>query len=113
MQAILKRVTAASVVILNETFGSTSLADARGLGRVVLAELTAVGALTVYVTFVDELSRLSPATVSLVSSVDPADPVRRTFRIERRSADGRAYAQVLAEHYGLTADGVRAQVRSC
>lgn len=113
VQAILKRVTAASVVILNETFGSTSLADARGLGRVVLAELTAVGALTVYVTFVDELSRLSPATVSLVSSVDPADPVRRTFRIERRSADGRAYAQVLAEHYGLSADGVRAQVRSC
>lgn len=107
---IVGRATARTVVVLNELFDSTSLADARRLGAAVLRQLLARGALVVYVTFVDELSRLSPQTASLVSEVDPAEPTVRTFRIVARPADGRSYAQALADRHGLTAEALRRRV---
>ncbi|QKT07036.1 DNA mismatch repair protein MutS [Gordonia sp. X0973] len=109
---VLERVTPRSVVVMNESFTSTSLHDARQLGRAILSRLIDDGILCLYVTFVEELSRLSPVTVSMVGSVDPADPARRTFRVTRRPADGRAYARAIAEKYSLTYDDVKRRVRS-
>lgn len=102
MHDILGQVTGSSIVIVNELFSSTTLADAITLGTAVLTQLVEHGCRGVCVTFVDELSRLGAATVSLVSMVDPDDPARRTFRVERRPADGLSSALVLAERYGLT-----------
>ncbi|HZT53039.1 MAG TPA: hypothetical protein VE995_01510, partial [Gaiellaceae bacterium] len=101
---VLEQATAQSVVILNETFTATTLEDARTIGARILRRLLAIGALGVYVTFVDELSALGEATVSLVAQVAPADPTQRTFRVVRQPADGRAYALAIAEQYGLTYD---------
>ena len=66
----------------------------------------AAGVPTVLVTFVDELSRLGPAVVSMVSLVDPDDPTVRTLKVVRRAADGRAYADALAARYGLSRDAL-------
>ncbi len=93
-----------SVAVLNEVFSSTALPDAELLGGRVIARLVEAGVPAVYVTFVDGLSRLSEATVSMVGQVDPEDPTRRTFRVERRTADGRAYASALARRHGLSPD---------
>jgi DNA mismatch repair protein MutS len=101
-RAVLEQATAQSVVILNETFSSTTLEDARAIGARVLRRLLARGSLGVYVTFVDELASLSEATVSLVAQVVPGDPAQRTFKVVRTPADGRAYAWAIAEKYGLT-----------
>jgi DNA mismatch repair ATPase MutS len=100
LDIILRAATPASVVILNELFSSTSHADAREMGQRVLQHLADRGALTVFVTFVDELAA-SPAVVSLVAEVDGGEGVRRTFRMLRQPANGAAYAEVLARRYGL------------
>lgn len=104
VHALLNALTPTTAVVLNEVFSSTALADARWLARRVLDRLTVAGVPTAMVTFLDELSRLGPATVSVVAGVDPADPAVRTWRLLRQPADGRAYADALAERYGLSAE---------
>ncbi len=110
--AILDAATARSALVLNELFASTTLDDARLLGRRILAQVGQLGAVAVYVTFVEELATLDERTVSMVAGVDPTEPSRRTFRIERRAPDGRAYAQSIAERYGLGYDTLRARLRA-
>ena len=101
---LLEQLTEASLVLLNEVYSSTSSDDALALGHDLLNRLEASGARSVCVTFLDELSHHSATTVSMVAGVHPHDPTRRTYRIERRAADGLAYARALAEQHGLTAE---------
>jgi DNA mismatch repair protein MutS len=109
MRSLLAASSADSLVILNELFRSTTIVDARVLGGRILDRLGRIGALTVYVTFIDELATGGPDTVSLVATVDPDDPALRTFRVLRRPADGRAHAAALAERHGLTYAAIRAR----
>lgn len=106
MHAILDMADDASLVIMNEIFSSTTSDDALYLGERMLRALLAAGATGVCVTFIDELAGLDEALVSMASTVDPRDPAVRTFRIERRPADGRAYARSLAEKHRLTREAL-------
>ena len=90
-----------SLVILNELLSSTALEDAVFLGTKLIEGLRRPGPRCVYVTFLDELSRL-PGTVSLVAAVDAQDPTRRTFQVLTQPANGLAFAQALADRYGLS-----------
>lgn len=111
IKAILDRSTGRSLVVLNEIFTSTTAEDALVLGREVLYRVIGRDLLCVCVTFVDELSRLAPSTVSMVGTVAPEDPTVRTFKIVRKPSDGRAYALVLAEKYGLTYEQLQRRIR--
>jgi DNA mismatch repair protein MutS len=99
-----------SILVMNESFSSTTLRDAAVLGRSVLAQLVESGSLCIYVTFVDELATANDATVSMVVTVHPDDPVLRTYRVVRKPPEGLAYAAALAERYGLTYGAVEEQV---
>lgn len=99
---ILSSATARSVVVMNESFASTTAEDALEIGTEVLRRIIRLGCIAVYVTFLDELTSLDPACVSMVGDMVADDPGRRTFHFTRRPADGRAYAAALAGKYGLT-----------
>ncbi|MPZ85340.1 MAG: DNA mismatch repair protein MutS [Actinophytocola sp.] len=107
---IISRATGRSVIVMNESFASTTLNDALFIGTEVLNRIIALGSLAVYVTFVDELASLSDTTVSMVGGVVPDDPARRTYQIARRPADGLAYAAAIATKYGLDHDTLRRRV---
>jgi hypothetical protein len=64
IKTILDEATGDSLVVMNEIFTSTTVADAIYLGSQVPARLIERGPLGVCVTFVDELSRLDEATVT-------------------------------------------------
>jgi DNA mismatch repair protein MutS len=102
LHAVLESATSDSLVILNEILTSTTLEDARELGRRVLRRLVELGCVVVCVTFVDEWANMDDVIVSMTSTVRPEAPDVRTYEIMRRPADGKAYALALAERCGLT-----------
>jgi DNA mismatch repair protein MutS len=101
IRKVLVLATPDSVLIMNESFLSTTVDDALFISREVLGQVVERGMLCVFVTFLDELASFNASTVSMVCEVDPADPARRTFRIVRRPANGLAYALALAEKHRL------------
>lgn len=111
IHAILTESTSRSIIIINEMFTSTTVKDALFLGRKVLEQATRSDLLCVYVTFLDELTAMEKA-VSLVGTVDPEDPERRTYKIERRPADGLSYALAIARKNRLTYGDIRERIPS-
>lgn len=102
LHAILDAATGESIVIMNELFASTTFRDASALSEKVTARFVELDLICVWVSFLDGLADMSDTMVSMVSQVDPDNPATRTFRLERRAADGLAYARSIAAKYRLT-----------
>lgn len=107
---ILASASPKSIIIMNELFTSTTLQDAIYLGTSIVTKIIELDALCVYVTFVDELSRLGPTTVSMVSTVDSERSDERTYKVVRRAADGQAHAIAIANKYGLTYQALKGRM---
>jgi len=111
IHAILEAATTQSLIIINEIFASTTLADAIALSRKIARKIAERDTLSVWVTFIDEIASEGKKTVSMVSTVDPDNPEVRTFKIVRQPADGLAYALSLARKYRLTQELLAERLR--
>jgi hypothetical protein len=119
MRSILEAATPRSVLVLNESFASTSLKDAVHIGRRVLERIAELDALCVFVTFMDELAE-GEKRVSMMCTVEPGDKsdpgapgasAVRTYKLLRKSPDGLAYALSIAQRRGLTRELILGRIR--
>jgi DNA mismatch repair protein MutS len=107
----LNKSTSVSILILNEIFTSTTVRDALFLSEEILKRIIELGALCIWVTFVNELASFGKQVVSMVATVDRQNPTLRTFKIVR-SAPGPSYAMSIAERHRLTYNHLKERLKS-
>lgn len=98
------------LVILNETFSSTSQGEAVAVAREVLDALEAIDSTVYFSTHLSSLAETGTngARVNLIAeAVVEGDSHRRTFRIRRASGPGASFAADIARRYGVDRDGIR------
>lgn len=110
MREILNHATEDCLIIMNEMLSSTSYQDALQIGKKIIEKLTMKSNISIYVTFVEELSKTNGKVVSMASTVQSEENNKRTYKIIRKEANGLVYAQSLADKYDLSYGKIKQRI---
>ena len=97
-----------TLILFNETFSTTSAADALYLSKDLIHILKEKGASVIFNTHIHELAACIPemdewdGTSDIISLVMEIKDNKNTFRIKRSEPDTSSYARNIAEKYGIT-----------
>lgn len=100
-----------SFIIINEIFTSATSYDAYIMGKRVIDYFMDKDCIGLYVTHIYELTKNDSRIGSLVASLLSEESQIRTFKIERREADGKGYANTIVEKYHMSYEEIKERIR--
>ncbi|MBQ7720683.1 MAG: hypothetical protein IJT56_08880 [Clostridia bacterium] len=100
VDAILAKADGSSIVLLNETYSTTTEDIAVNLTSSLASRLYSTGVFGLYITHQLGISQNQIPYLNVV--VDHTDANRRTYKVERRRADSSSYARDILLKYRLT-----------
>ncbi|MDR2421537.1 MAG: hypothetical protein LBD49_05505 [Oscillospiraceae bacterium] len=110
LRGVLEKATDRSIILVNEILASTTLSDAMLLGGYMMDMFAKLGAIVLCVTFLDELANHGEETFSMAGLINEDDPAKRTYKIVRKPPSGLAYAEHIANKYGLSYEKLRGRI---
>lgn len=113
LQQILRRVSPESMVLLDETLSGTDSYEASTIGKEVLTALSVIGCRGIFSTHLHLLSMeakdinmradIHSRVDNLVMSIENG---QRTYKVCRRTPDGKSYARDIADRYNLSLEKI-------
>ena len=113
---ICKIATADSLLLFNESFATTSHTESLYIAEDVLKYLCCLGARVCFNTHMHELAEncdhLSPPDSAMTGAVSIVmeNGADNQYKISRRKPDGKSYAHIIAQQYGITFEQLRANL---
>jgi DNA mismatch repair ATPase MutS len=108
LNGIISNVTQNSLVLMDETFSSTSAYDGSVLSEELLKHFAAIGCKCIFSTHIhelayktDEINNNGKSRVKLDSLAAETKDGERLFKIRRRTPEGHSHAKDIAKKYGL------------
>lgn len=120
LEGIFDSVTDESLVLLDESFSSTGAYEASVIAGEVITGFAAVGCRGIFSTHLHDLAARTAELnarvnedggVKIDNLVAEVDGAKRSFRILRKSPDGKSYAADIAGKYGLSYDAIQNKIR--
>ncbi len=120
LEAIFDAVSEHSLILLDESFSSTGAYEASIIAGEVICGFAAAGCRAIFSTHLHDLAarvhelnaRVSPkGGVMIDNLVAEVDGSKRSFKIIRKSPDGKSYAADIAKKYGLSFDLINEKVK--
>lgn len=120
LEGIFDKITSESLVLLDESFSSTGAYEASVIAGEVICGFAAVGCRGIFSTHLHDLAARtdelnarceSLGGVKIDNLVAEVNAGERSFRILRKSPDGKSYAADIAKKYGLSFDVIRNKIK--
>lgn len=120
MHAIFGQLSAYSLVLMDETFSSTSSFEGAHIAFDVLSGLAVYGCKAVFSTHMHELGSMIGEINARKEALSKVDTLtvgidrngNRTYEVIRTVPDGKSYAKSISEQYGLTYETILQQLKS-
>lgn len=121
LETIFDAVTRRSLVLLDESFSSTGAYEASAIAGEVISGLSLVGCRVIFSTHLHELAARTSELNSRCKAdggaaidnlVAELDGDRRSFKIVRKSPDGKSHASDIANKYGISFDSIKEKLKA-